>query len=495
MPNSLELKRKKLLLAKRRAQARSNLLRFMQYVWWMPSPLIVGHHTREIAEAISRAVDRYKDGVSSYLDIEVAYRHGKSDLSSRALPAYAMGALKEWQPDIMLLSYAADLSHDFSRDTKAIIQSPAYQALFPGTLPARGRDTVGSWGIDKSNGKNTFTGLGGSYVGKGAGLLIVDDWFAGKDEARSEKTRKARWEGFTDALTRLAPVHIVIVVATSWHTDGVRARLKKAEAEKPGFPKFEHLSFPAKIPGPDGKWGGKYLFPERFSDQWYEAQYASQGHWASALLDCEPVTEGGNRFAVDRVIIDETDETWPKLRETRGWDLASSKKERDGDDPDYTWGVRGGVKTERLVVQGDMMPRHHIYIRDAVYCQEEAPERDRIIRKTAKADGAGVLQAVEGFGGYKDAYTSLKRALAGVTVVRKSQLPGDKSAKLAPLEPSFDGAIVHMLRADWNDRLLAEFASFPDGSHDDGPDATAVMYHESLGGTGAGIASPYLMGR
>lgn len=482
----MELKR--LLLAKSRARARNNLLDFVRWCWWMPHPLAVGRHTTAIAVAITDAVRRFRSGQSSYLDIEVAFRHGKSDLSSRAAPAFLMGALRDLQPDVMLLAYSASLANDFSRDVKNIIQSPEYQSLFPGVLPARGRDTVGGWSIEGSQGKNTFTGLGGSYVGKGAAVLIVDDWFAGKDEARSEKIRKARWEGFTDALTRLAPVHIVMLVATSWHVDDVRARLKRAERTESGFPQFQHLSFPARLPG------GGYLFPERYPDTWYEAMYASQGHWAGALLDCEPVTEGGNRFKIDRVVIHPDRSGWPEGIETRGWDLASSKKERDKDDPDWTFGVRGLVKPEYLL--GDLSAkRQHVWISDIVACREEATERNALIRRTAVADSARVKQKVEAYGAYKDAFTQLRDALSGVCIVEKSQLPGDKSAKLAGLEPSFDAGIVHVLDGPHVREWLKQFGQFPDGTHDDAPDATAVMFHDFVDEEAPGIAAPWLMAR
>jgi len=460
----------------------------------MPQPLAIGSHTAKIAAAITRAIERYKQGLSTYLDIEVAFRHGKSDLSSRATPAFIQGALAEYQPDVMLLSYAASLSNDFSRDVKSIIRSPRYQELFPGVMPGYGQDSVGSWAVDGSHGKNTFTGLGGAYTGKGASILIVDDFFAGKDEARSEKIRKTRWEGFTDALSRLAPVHIVMLVATSWHVDDVRARLKTAEKTEVGFPQFEHLSFPAKILDDTGQWAGDYIFPERYSDAWYAAMYASQGYWASALLDCEPVTEGGNRFRIDMVVIHSSTEGWPQARETRGWDLASSKKERDKDDPDWTWGVRGHVQTETIRIQGDIARKHHIWVSDLVACQAEAPERDELIRRTALRDGAAVAQHVEAFGAYKDAFTTLKKALPGVSTVHKSQLPGDKSAKLAPLEPSFDSGIVHVVDGPLVKEWLKQFSQFPSGTHDDACDATAVMFHSFVASERAGIANPYLYG-
>ncbi|MDA1044348.1 MAG: hypothetical protein O3C57_03890 [Verrucomicrobia bacterium] len=465
-----------------REAARKSLTAFIPRVWWMPHPLAIGTHTRTIAKAMTRAVDRFKAGKSTYLDIEVAFRHGKSDLSSRAFPAFALGALRDHEPDLMLLAHSESLANNFSRDVKSIMESRSYQSLFPGVLPAYGRDAVGSWSVADSHGVATFTGLGGSYVGKGAAVLVVDDWFAGKADARSEKIRKARWEGFTDALSRLAPVHIVLCVATSWHVDGVRARIKKAEREQAGFPQFEHLSFPAKVMR-GGTWGGKYLFPERFGREWYEAMYASQGHWASALLDCQPVTDGGNRFDVSRIQYHDSLSEFPSIQMRRCWDLASSKKERDKDDPDSTVGVLGCVTgPDRNRVRDWQTDPQHLWIADCVAGQWEAPERNRRTRDTATRDGQGVPIYVEAFGAYKDAYTTLRAALTGVRVVRKSKLPGDKSAKLADLEPIFDAGNVHLLRAPWNAALVSQFAQFPDGKHDDYCDATSILYHESRGG-------------
>jgi|GEM_PF-5945334 len=62
-----------------RRKGRTTMLGFMQYVWWMPGPFYVGRHTKLICEALDRAVERYLTGVSSFLDISVPFRHGKSD--------------------------------------------------------------------------------------------------------------------------------------------------------------------------------------------------------------------------------------------------------------------------------------------------------------------------------------------------------------------------------------------------------------------------------
>lgn len=439
----------------------------------MPSPLIIGTHTRAICEAIDAAIDRYLAGESSFLDVSVPFRHGKSDIVSRALPAYFLGRCAERQPDVIMSGYGAELVESFSRDTKRIIESDQYRILFPGMQLAKGANNVGAWAMAGSVGKVTVAGLGGSLTGKGGGLLILDDYCKTRSEAISQRYRDKTWEAFQmDFMTRRAPVSIVIVCATPWHVDDVRGRMRKAERENPDFPRFQRLCFPARNPD------GTFLFLDRFTESWYREQYATLGKLAAGLLDCAPTLEGGNRFDVSKIKIHSNLADFPKTRFIRAWDLASSAKERDKDDPDWTVGEKGTVIKENGVP--------HLWISDVVSIQAEAPRRDSLIQTTARQDGPGTPQYVEAFGGYKDAYTTLKAVLNGVSVVMKAQLPGDKSAKLSPLEPIFDAGNVHLLRAPWNERFIRQFAEFPDGAHDDFCDPAAILYH-MLSSSGSGF--------
>jgi len=448
----------------RRRRARTHLLDFMLFVWWMPTPLIVGRHTRAICEALDRAVERYLAGESSFLDISVPFRHGKSDIVSRAFPAYFLARCAAAQPDVIMSGYGAELVESFSRDTKRIITSPAYKLLFPACQLARGANNLSAWSMAGSSGKVTVAGLGGALTGKGGSLLILDDYCKTRAEAISQRYRDRTWESFTaDFLTRRAPASIVIVCATPWHVDDIRGRMRKAEKENPDFPKFEQLRFPARDPE------GTLLFLDRFPESWYREQYATLGKLAAGLLDCSPTLEGGNRFDTSRVKIHEGLSEFPAVRYVRAWDLASSTKERDKDDPDWTVGELGCITSENKVP--------HLWIRDIAFIQAEAPRRDALMQSTARADGPGVVQYVEGFGGYKDAYTTLKAVLMGISVVMPAQLPGDKSAKASPLEPLFDAGNVHLLRAPWNEPFLRQFNEFPDGAHDDFVDPAAIIYH------------------
>jgi len=476
------------LLARR--EARGRYLAFIEYVWQKPWAFAVGRHTQEIADAIDDAIDAYLAGVSSFLEIAVPIRHGKSDLVSRYLEPYFLARAHARHPDVMVTGYGADLVQGFSKDEKRIIESRAYRELFPAIRIADGENRVDEWGIRDSTGRVFASGLGGTITGRGYHLGVCDDYCKSRAEARSETYRQKTWDSFTnDFLTRRADPSITILCATPWNIDDIRGRAKAAQHANPDFPQFVSYKYPARR-RLDGRY--EYLFEARYSVDWYRGQYATLKKWATGLLDCEPVAEGGNRFNVDAIKRHATAKKFPAGVYVRAWDLASSAKERDKDDPDFTVGALGCVTHELETVKDEtgakvVVELPHLWLRDFVYCQAEAPERDALILQTVEADGPGVRQYVEAFGAYKDTYTKLKRLLTGRAIVHKSNLPGDKSAKLADLEPIFDAGNVHVIEGEYMSLFESHFRTFPDGKHDDFCDAAAIVYHEH-GRAGAGIA-------
>lgn len=463
-------------LAKR--YARTDLLSYMLWTWEKPTPYIVGRHTRAICARLTKAIMDWRHGKSTFLLIAVPFRHGKSETCSIALPSFFLGCCADLQPNVIMSGYGASLVNGFSKACQRKVMSSQYQELFP-NMKVSG--TAADWGIVGSVGRVSVAGLGGSLTGKGGDLLVLDDYCKSRAEAVSEAYRQSTWDAFrNDFFTRRADPSIVIVTATPWHVDDVRGRILKQQNGDPDFPQFEELNFPAHKPN---EWD--YLFPERFSPDWYNSQRSILQRQAAALLDCNPEVEGGNRFDISKIIVHDDLSAFPQTREVRGWDLASSSKERDKDDPDWTWGVRGSVTSQNL---GNGIIKQSMWITSMEAIRAEAPERDAFIRATILSDPPTVVHHVEAFAAYKDAYTTLKRMIPN-RVIKPSHLSGDKAAKLAPLETIFENGDVHIYRKGCSrflDMWMKQFNDFPAGQHDDGCDATAVMYHAaSRGGSGA----------
>lgn len=442
--------------------ARHFYLSFMRAVWRPRTPFLVGHHTLRIAEALNSALRRFRQGESARLIITLPFRHGKSDLASRYFPPFIFAHAPE--SEIMLISYAAALSEEFSREVMSIIRSPVYQTLFPKIHVAGDSRAVSRWGLEGYRGKCFPVGLGGSITGKGADILIIDDYLRNRAEAESSARRNQIWESFTnDLLTRLAPVHLCLVVATRWHPDDLIGRISEQMKHDPAFPKFEILRFPAQ----SSDYPGGYLFPERFSQHWYESQFSALGNYGSAaLLQCDPVSRGGNLLKTDKIQYVDSTNSFPKnLRWVRFWDLASSIRQRVKDDPDYTVGTLAAVHSAGNT--------RSLYVSDVRRIRGEAPERNRLIISTALSDGPGVIQGVESVAGYKDTYTLLAEELAGRAMIRKINVSGDKIVRAEKLEPIFESGNLYAVRGTWTQQWIDELSAFPSGAHDDQVDSLA----------------------
>lgn len=459
-------------------------LRFMQYCWQKTSePLLVGLHTREICRLIDNAMEDFRAGRSTFLVIKVPYRHGKSDMISRYLPPHFLGQFPD--SEVMLVTYAMSLAEGFSRFARNLIRTKTYHELYPDIDVHRENGGVQQWGVQGHLGGCVASGLSSGLTGKGYHLGLLDDYCAGRAEAESEVMRNGMWEHFKDDfLTRRAPVSITIVLATPWHVDDIIGRIERkinpqSEEYDKDFPAFKVVTFPAMdgdviVNGQEVKY--KYLFPERFSAEWYEQQRASLGAYsAAALLQCNPVMRGGGLIDTSHIVIHSEERDFPKVQYCRVWDLAHTARQTMKGDPDYTSGtLLAFTKTNGV---------YSLWIKDVARIRAEAPERDNFIISVTEKDGAGVSIAVENSLDSKDAAARLSVALKGRRVVHSVNIRDDKITRTGYIEPIFEAGNVHILRGEWNRDWLEEVGDFPGGRHDDQVDnLTAGYYHKCING-------------
>lgn len=324
-----------------RRKAQVDMLAFLKWCWWMPHPLVVGRHTRAICGRLTRAIKEFKQGKSTRLLVDVTFRHGKTDMVSVALPAFFLGAMSELEPNIMLVSYNQDLPKVNSEKIQNIIRKKAYQALFPKVRLSQKKVDKLQWGVDGSVGKVYAFGIHGGATGKGAHLLVVDDPIKDQQEAFSSLVREDVNRSFGSSFfTRLADPYIVIICNTRWHSHDLTGSILESMEKDPHYPRYEHLSFPA------GDLIGDYLFPERYTPDWYKAMRKTIESdygvdMAKAMMDCTPVDQGARLFQDDWL---EYWDTLPKTGTMNRYifvDTASSKKKGS----DYTsmfvigWGI------------------------------------------------------------------------------------------------------------------------------------------------------------
>lgn len=439
-----------------------------------PEPeYIYGHHTLVMLDEIQQAEERFEQGESSYLIFNVPQRHGKSDIASRRLPVHHL--IKYPRHEVIVATYGQQLARDMSLDARECYLRTA--GVWDRGISAY-RSGIDSWRT-ADGGAFHAVGMGGSggggvIIGRGGHLVIIDDYLKGRIEAESKNVRDKIWDTLRmDLFTRLAPVHIIIIVANRWHEDDAVGRIKNANNPKhkqynPDFPKFRVIRFPAQ----DHK--GDWLFPERYSEVWYRVMRGtvSQYGWDSQFQQ-DPHPRTGNLLKADLEhvkIVPPEDVPWNDLEWYRGWDLASSKKERLKEDPDYTAGVKAAYDEEN----------DELWIAHVERGQWEAPERDRRIEATIKKDGEEVTLKIESVAGYKDTYTRFVEKFEDYANIEAVHPDSDKVARASVLESYFEQKKVRLVRGYWNDEFLEELSGFPYATHDDQVDGLVVAISDVI---------------
>jgi predicted phage terminase large subunit-like protein len=135
----------------------------------------------------------------------------KSFLVSVALPAWILGRAPDTR--IICSSYSDELAAKFSRDCRALLETPFYKGVFPGTRLNPKKTSEGEFETTK-RGFRLATSVGGTLTGRGGGVLIVDDPIKAND-ADSEITRRGAIDWFRGtALSRLDdPANSIVCIA------------------------------------------------------------------------------------------------------------------------------------------------------------------------------------------------------------------------------------------------------------------------------------------
>lgn len=220
-------------LAKREL-ARRHLLDFTLYRF--PTYKTNWHH-RILADAL----ERVENGSLKRLIVNMAPRHGKSELVSVNFPAWCMGRNKD--RSIITASYGADLATDFGRKVRNIMDDIEYKSLF-NTRLAEDSQSKGSWATN-ARGEYNAVGVGGAITGKGGGIIIIDDYFKNREDADSEVMSEKLWDWYRSTLrTRLTPDGAIVIVATRWRDNDLVGRILEEQRLSSGED-WEIITFPA----------------------------------------------------------------------------------------------------------------------------------------------------------------------------------------------------------------------------------------------------------
>jgi hypothetical protein len=187
----------------------------------------------KVATLLDAFLDDLAHKRSPRLILTAPPQHGKSELVSRRLPAFAFGR----NPDMKIIaaSYSADRAFDFSLDVQRIMDSERYHDIFPDTRIVglfekygKAKRSAALFEVVGAGGRYRAAGIGGGITGEPADLLIVDDPIKDFAEALSDSVRESVYNWLTStALTRLQEGAGAILMATRWHQDDPIGRLRK----------------------------------------------------------------------------------------------------------------------------------------------------------------------------------------------------------------------------------------------------------------------------
>jgi len=150
----------------------------------------------------------------------------------------------------------------------------------------------------------------------------------------------------------------------------------------------------------------------------------------------------------------------------RGWDLSSTT------DGDWTAGAKLGQLEDGRYIIADMERERF-----------GPDDRDALIKNTAARDGKLTHVSIPQDPGQagKTQALYLTRKLAGYSVTTTPE-SGDKVTRAEPFASQVNVGNVLMLRGSWNDHLIEEMRTFPNGTNDDQIDALSRAFEHLIGG-------------
>lgn len=407
--------------------------------------------------------------------VEVPPRHGKSEEISVHTPIWFLEHFP-WA-HVILTTYAADLAEGFGRrvrDSFLLDDADDGQHI----LNTRIRPDVQR--IDNflttEGGGMASVGIGGPITGRGAHLLLVDDYVKNWAEASSDLVLQSIYDWFkTTAYTRLEPGGSCIILATRWGVNDLIGRL--IQDDKAHMWKIIRLPALAEENDPLGRSLGEALWSERYSRETLLKIQGVVGNFIfDAMYQQSPKKPGEAKADVEQFRIVDQVENIQLYRWVRSWDLAATTPEgKKRKKSDWTVGTLIGTNAR----PGSPIGRTAII--DMIRKQEKPAGVEELLRQTAEKDGQGVkiiLEQEPGSSGKIAAQHLATNILRGYYVEIKPPSGENKFMRAQPYIAAVDHGRIDLLRAGWNSTHKEELKDFPNSRFDDTVDSASQGYND-----------------
>lgn len=424
-------------------------------------PFVGGWHI----DVLSSWVVLCQDGEARII-INLPPRHLKSLIGSVALPAFILG--HDPSKKIICVSYVGELSEQFSRECRLIMESSWYRAVFPNTRLVRTRSNEL---VTSRHGSRFATSIDGPLTGRGADLIIIDDPIK-PDDALSDTLRKKPNNWFDNTgYTRLNDKRggSILVIMQRVHEDDLTGHLMArggwnllalpAIAEKDQSYRFElvgkHVWHHRKA--------GEALHPEREPLETLEEvrrnigvyNFAGQYQQAPAPLEGGMVKRGWFKEYSDA----DRPERFDLILQS--WDTANKASELADYSVCTTWGLAGT----------------RIYLLHVLRKKLDYPSLKRNVREQMAIHAAEVVLIED-----KASGTQLIQELSaeGMFAVTPYKPEGGltKQMRMHAQTGWIENGLVYLPKAaEWRDDYVHELTTFPASKNDDQVDSTAQALH------------------
>jgi predicted phage terminase large subunit-like protein len=435
----------RLSLLETQDKAKESFMEYIRYIW---PGFIEGDHHRLIADKLTRVAK----GELKRLIVNMPPRHTKSEFASIYFPSWAMGLKPDMK--IMQTTHTADLSINFGRKVRNLMDSDEYSKIFGEVSLASDSKSAGKWQTNKG-GEYFAAGVGGAIAGRGADLLIIDDPHSEQD-AMSINLLDSCYEWYTSGpRQRLQPGGAIVIVMTRWNTADLTGRLLNRQTESHSD-QWEVVELPAIFED-----SGNVLWPEFWKKEELDAVKASipVSKW-NAQYQQNPTSEEGAIIKRDWWQLWEHDEPPSCHYVIQSYDTAFSKKETADYSAITTWGVfkpQEGMG-DAIVLLDAQKGRWDFPELKAIAQEQYTEYQPDMVLIEAQASGTPLTHEL--------------RAM-GIPVVNYRPSRGnDKMSRVHAVSPVFEAGMVWAPDRVFADEVIEECAAFPFAPHDDYVDTT-----------------------
>jgi predicted phage terminase large subunit-like protein len=428
---------------------KESFLDFINHVY--PGYKVGPHHLKliQIFEDIAA-------GKKKRVIVNIAPRHGKSELISYLAPAWFLG--KYPQKKIIMGSHTADLAVNFGRRVRNLVGSEAYKGIFPQVELQSDSKSASRWGTN-FNGEYFAIGVGGALAGRGADLFIIDDPHS-EQEAKTGRPDVflPAWEWFQSGpLQRLMPGGAIIIVMTRWSKLDLTGMIVQQTERNEDVDPWEVVEFPAI------KDDGQALWPEFWDVEELLAKKAALDirYWNAQYMQ-KPTSEEGALIKREWWKIWEKEDPPECEFIIMSLDAAQEATNRADYNALTTWGVFYNEETQNFA----------IILLNAIKKRMEYPELKKLVLEEYREWQPDAFMVEKKSNG-SALYQEFRRM--GVPVGEFTPGKGqDKIARVNAVSDLFASGIVYAPDHRWAKEVIEECNDFPAGTNDDLVDSTTL---------------------